>query len=221
MPSVGIIDDREDSRKNLVASFDLYLEAHNISQWEIIDTPPKTDIEEYITWINQHKICSLIMDEKLAEGSSEGNIVSYEGHDLVVFFRQRFPTLPIFIITSYPEDEPINEKFKDVESIIARVDFSRNSDNYVPRILRSSQKYLETFQEEFVILSDVATKIAIGQEVSLEEEAKAKAIQQKMEIAFDLDKIQTRQEWLGDFENLINEMKELKSQMEQYLESKK
>lgn len=211
MTTIGVIDDRDEERQIIVDGINL---SKNDDTWNVVDNKPLLSLEEYPAWISQNKVCSLIIDELLDEKTNGGIAVEYKGHDLVGYVRQRFPTLPIFVITSYPNDPSLRERFKDVESIIARQDFGLDYKNYVPRIVRAAQQYLNVFQNELSELSIFAQKVATGEDVSEDEKNRAQAIQTKLDIAYSTDTMSDVSNWLDEATTLINKIEALRKEIE-------
>ncbi len=213
MSVIGIVDDRDDVRTIMLDNVDLALS----DGWEAIAIPPLSSLDSYPSWIGQEEIIVLIIDERLNEVASADGAVDYEGHDLVDHLRQHLPEFPIFVVTSYKENAPeLDERFKDVEDIIERNQFYEHVNNYIPRILRAGQRYLRTFEQELAELAEFAKKSAAGEDVSPEEQKRAKAIQTKIETAFPVENIASRSEWLSQMEQLIEELEALKIDIEQH-----
>jgi CheY-like chemotaxis protein len=214
MPVIGVIDDREDLRHILNTTLHAVLPA----EWQSVESDPLPSLNNYPSWITENKIAALIVDERLGERAvgGEGH-VDYNGHDLAQYLRARPNTLPIFIVTSNTGDEGLEERFSDVEDIIDRDEFLKKAEDYVPRIVRSSQKYLETFQNELAELSDFAQKAASNEEPTEEEKKRAKAIQTKIETAFSVDEISNRKDWLDELDKKVVQLEELKSEIEDHI----
>ncbi len=212
MSVIGIVDDRDDVRAIMIDNVRLALP----DGWEAIDIPPWNTLDNYPSWISQEEIVALIIDERLNEVANANGAVDYEGHDLVDYMRQHMPEFPIFVVTSYKEDAPeLGERFKDVEDIIERNNFYERSGDYIPRIIRAGQRYLQTFEQELAELADFAKRSAAGEDISTGEYERAKAIQTKIETAFPIENIASRGEWLSQMEQLIAELETLKTDIEQ------
>ncbi|VAW35541.1 hypothetical protein MNBD_CHLOROFLEXI01-3445 [hydrothermal vent metagenome] len=212
MSVIGIVDDRDDVRAIMLDNVRLALP----DGWEAIDISPWNSLDNYPSWISQEEIVALIIDERLNEVANASGAVDYEGHDLVDYMRQHMPEFPIFVVTSYKEDAlELGERFKDVEDIIERNQFYERSSDYIPRIIRAGQRYLQTFERELAELGDFAKKSAIGEDSSTEEHERAKAIQTKIETAFPIENIASRGELLSQMEQLIAELETLKTDIEQ------
>jgi FixJ family two-component response regulator len=213
MPTIAIVDDRLDHRTTLKRRLDSEL----IDDWNSIAIEPFAQVEDYPCWFTENDIGVLLLDERLNEQTVT---CKYNGHELVEFLRSYMPTFPIFVITSYPDDEELRKKFKDVEAVIERKVFSKDAADYVPRIIRSAQKYFETFQDELAKLSDLARKVAQG--IAGKEDFKElKAIQTKLGLSFPLASFNSRNEWLNEFECKLDELKKLSDEIKEFLESKK
>jgi CheY-like chemotaxis protein len=213
MPSIAIIDDRSDQRdtiKNLI-------ELSDIGSWEVISEEPLTELEDYISWIIENDISVILLDEKLNETDTR---VGYNGHELVDLIRSRIPTLPIFVITSFKDDEEVLSRFKEVEAIIERQEeFIHDPEKFIPRFIRSGQKFTEANLEELDRLSTIAKRI-VTQEASPEEIKEAEAVKQKLSIAFDIKQLTHRSELINNLEAELEELNSLKDKIKTYLERK-
>lgn len=214
MTSIGVIDDRNEERQIIVDGIKF---GKNNDAWTVIESKPLTKLEEYPAWIGQNKICALVIDELLDEKINGGVAVEYKGHNLVDFIRQHIPTLPVFVVTSYSNDPSLRERFKDVEDIVERQIFSSNYRDYVPRIIRAAQQYLNVFQEELNELALFAQKIATGEAVSDEEQTRAQAIQTKLDIAYSINAISDVSSWLDEATILVNKLEELRKEIQNRL----
>ena len=121
MPVIGVVDDRVDARSVAVDSLSLALP----EVWEVVPSDPLPSLSDYPSWIGANKLSVLIIDERLNEATtSDEGAVNYFGHDLVKYLRKRMESFPLFVVTSYPDDEDLRLRFGDVEDIIDRKDFS-------------------------------------------------------------------------------------------------
>ncbi|GAB1471743.1 hypothetical protein MASR2M66_26210 [Chloroflexota bacterium] len=218
MTSIGVIDDRNEERQIIVDGIRF---GKNDDAWNIVDSKPLTKLEEYPAWIGQNKICALVIDELLDEKINGGVAVEYKGHNLVDYIRQHFPTLPIFVVTSYSNDPSLRERFKDVENIVERQIFSSNYKDYVPRIIRAAQQYLNVFQEELNELALFAQRAAIGEPMSDEEQTRAQAIQTKLDIAYSINAISDVSNWIDEATTLVSKIEELRNEIQNRLGKEK
>lgn len=217
MSTIVIIDDRKDLRETLKNILDGQL----VGNWNSIACGPLSDIHQYPSWILENNFSVAILDERLHEQIEPStDKVNYNGHHIVDIIRTSIPTFPIFIITTWPKDEDLKEKFKDVEEIIERNDFYSNAGNYVPRILRASQQYSEAFQKELFELSDIAKRIAEKTAIPKDFE-RFKAIREKINLAIPSESFELSINILEAFEKKLDEFEELKSQIDAFLKDSK
>lgn len=218
MPAIGIVDDRENVLSNMRDSVRLALLRNSLNEWEVFAIFPHKFLYDYPSWISQNEIVALIIDERLNEVLTDSEeAVSYEGHGLVDFLRSHIPEIPIFVVTSNQDDSELLERFKYVEDIIERSEYYDRSVDYIARITRSGQRFLQTFEDELTELANFATKVATGETILAEERDRAKAIQTKLETAFPVESIASRSEWLSHMEQLITELETLQANIEEQI----
>jgi hypothetical protein len=209
MPSIAIIDDRKEMRDTIKLTVSAVIE----EGWDVLDIDPLPNLTDYPSWIHERNVAVILLDERLNDQCAS----SYQGHDLVAYIIQRLPTLPIFIITSYDRDEELLEKFKDVEEILQRDQFSREAEKYVPRFTRAGQRFVDVFENELSELSDKSKRIAKG-DATPEDIKRVKAIQSRMDIAYS-DTLVERNKSIQDLDKTISEINELKLEIDQFLAS--
>jgi len=210
MPTIGIVDDRDDQRQTLSR----FLATQVAHPWEVIDTAPLSKKESFTSWITEHEVSVLLLDERLNERQDgKRRFVAYRGHELVEFLRKTLPNLPIYVVTSYPDDADLKERFKDVEDIIERRQFYEKAGGYIPRMLRSAQKFLEAFRNELETLARGAERMAVGK-ASVREIQQIKAIQTKLSVAFPTEYVENRQAYLSKIEANVKQLLALKQKLE-------
>ncbi|MCK5677580.1 MAG: hypothetical protein KAH72_03815 [Flavobacteriaceae bacterium] len=212
MNRIGIIDDQKDQRITLKHGLESFLEINN-SDLEVIDIFPfdTTTFKEYFSWIENESIKCLIFDEMMHNDKENGaGPVGYKGNELVEIIRKRVKDIPIYIITANTNTEELINKFGEFEDIIDREDFYE-SDKYVKRIIRATQRYLNENSNELEELQVLSEKIAVGE--SNEEDLKRlKALQVKLQMPIDIGAGE-RKDWLDEYEVRINELEELKKEL--------
>jgi hypothetical protein len=218
MPTIGVIDDRRKARRTLT----LALRTALPKGWDYIDSDPLPELEEYPSWITENDVVALILDERLHEQKPDVAPqvklhVAYKGHDLVEFLRKRFPTLPIYIVTSFPNDGPVLEKFGDVEDIVRRDPFIIDIEAWVSKITRASQKFYETIQEQLAELSDLSLKVATGT-ATRKELNRVKALQNSLQTPFLAEQTVDRSAWLAKLQDKLGQFSQLQQEIETFLE---
>lgn len=211
MATIGIIDDRDVDRSMIVR----FTKRGNSQEgWDVVDSPPFERLDDYPSWIAAQKISALIIDERLDEVLINGRAVNYQGHDLVDYLREHIKNLPIFVITAHITDRLLQDRFKDVEDIIDRRRYGSEYANYVPRIIRSAQKFTSIFEKELSQLSTFAQKIATGETVTEEERNRAEAIRANLDIAYPIESISDISNWVTEANQLVEQLESLRGDLE-------
>lgn len=217
MSRIGIIDDNHDHRETLRRALEAYLENLD-SELEVIDRFPfdTETFEEYFHWIETEDIVCLIFDERMHNETEDGiGPVGYRGNELVTIIRERFKDIPVYVITSNKGDDELKAKFSEFEDIIERQEFIDEGEKYVNRIIRASQRYLEENIDELKEFQQLSELIASGKNND-EQLVRLKALQTKLHLPLDI-KLGERKDWLDEYEQRINELEELKSELEKKL----
>ena len=213
MPVIGLVDDRPELRetaRNLIAN-------ELPESWQCTDIDPLAEIDDYRSWIVDNGIAVIVLDEKLHEQAAQINRpVDYEGHEVVDLVRSWYPTLPVFVVTSFPDDGEIRAKFKDVEGILHRREFARDSEGYVSRMIRAGQKYTETYENELNELSERVAKVASGNATD-EDLRRINVIREKMQLAFATDTFIENTKAVKNLESYLDEMEKVKEDVENLL----
>lgn len=216
MPSIGIIDDRSNVRTTMRRA----MEARLPEQWEVADSFPLDNLDDYPSWLGENEAVALVVDQRLREqANSAGRVSNHEGHEIVDFLRQRMPTLPIFMVTVYPDEESLDERQGKVEAVMSRNDFFSHSGDITERIVRSGQKFLDTNEVELSELSQLSQKIAMG-EATREDLQRVSAIQEKLQLASGSVDLQSRAEWLTEVQRQFGELADLRHEIQELLQRK-
>lgn len=215
---IGIVDDRVSYRTTLKKRIEIELKKQKGS-WAVIDIDPFVNMGEYISWIMESEIAVLILDEKLHEGASGKPNVDYNGSDLIMFLRERLKDFPVYIITSYDNDEDLQKKFSCFEEIWNRDNFYSKPGVYMPRLIRAGQRFLRAHRDQLSRLSELSKKIAAGQATS-DEKKELEAIQANLQIPFT-PIISDRESWLSQYEGKLKELDELCNVIQAHLDANK
>lgn len=160
MLSILLIDDDVDVRNDLKEAIELA--APDGSKFEIDTEDPFPDITSYSKYIREHDISALVLDERLYERPSKrtGKAVNYKGHDVIDTLRTALPDFPVFVVTTYADDESLQSKWGDFEAIIDRDLFRENADGYTKQVLRSAGRFQQAMQEQLSEMSELAATAA-------------------------------------------------------------
>lgn len=216
MPTVGIIDDRKDQREDILTIFGLCV--GDDVRWNFLAIEPLSGIEEYPSWIVENDVVAIVLDERLHEEvTSSGQHVDYNGHELAEHIRQGMETFPIFVVTSF-QDQELLDRQNIVENIIERAEFSgRNRQIHVERILRSGIRFSEHFSSELLAISDLADKVATGK-ASDKDKEELRIKQTSIKLAFPVSELTDRDDWINTLNNEIEEFDGLRGRLEKYFE---
>lgn len=218
MAGICIIDDRADIRGTLENKIRFVLKKRQLD-WNIISQDPFLDKTEYLNFINEMDIGVLILDERLHESSTGQQSVNYNGSDLVKFLRQYLKNFPIYSITSYHEDDELENQFSQFDEIIARESFYSKAEEYVERFVRAGQRFLDDHNKQLLKLSELSELIAKG--TATEENLKElKIVQESLNIPFSDYGYPHKESWLQDYEKNILDLASLSDEIENFLKSK-
>lgn len=217
MAGICIIDDRRDIRGTLERKINLILRK-NFTKWNVISEDPFKEEIDYLNFIHENDIGVLILDERLHEIGNGQNSVNYNGSKLVIFLRQYLKDFPIYSITSYHEDDDLENQFSQFDEIIARENFYPKAEEYVARFIRAGQRFLTTHNEQLLRLSELSELIAKG--TATEDNLKElKVVQESLNIPFSDYGYANRELWLDDYEKNLTDLSMLNNEIDEFLKN--
>lgn len=208
METIAIVDDKADMRQTVARLVRLELAERGID-WQVVESAPLADIDEYLSWIQENEICVLVLDENLSEDHPPGeDAVSYPGHAVASLLRKQKPELPQFIITSIVDaSQELEAAEGDLEAVIRRGDFDRSYATYVQRMVRAGQSFVARYESELSELTRIAE--AIVSDTATDADFKtADAIRAKMQLAYDMNDLQAMQQWLAKADEATSSLEE-------------
>jgi hypothetical protein len=217
MPTIAIVDDREHARESLQALIEPSLSAN----WSCIAIHPFKSLSEYVSFLldDDKEIAVLILDEKLHEAASKAKVhADYTGTQLAKFLRERLPEFPIYLITSFKDELKVDEGL--FEELFDRTRFMKEVPVHVKRMERAGLRFSKAFESELGELSKKAKLMAEGR-ASTGDKRRAEAIREKLEIAFPLEEITTRGEWLSELNVSIQKLELLSTDISSALKKSK
>lgn len=218
MAGICIIDDRVDIRGTLENKIRFIFKKKQLD-WTISSQDPFIDKMEYLNFINENDIGVLILDERLHESSTAQQSVNYNGSDLVTFLRLYLKNFPIYSITSYHEDNELENQFSQFDEIIARDIFYSKAEEYIERFIRAGQRFLDDHTTQLLKLSELSELIAKG--TATEENLKElRTVQESLNIPFSDYGYPHRESWLQDYEKNISDLSKLNDEIENFLKDK-
>jgi CheY-like chemotaxis protein len=183
MLTVLIVDDDKDVRATLRELIEL--ELPDGSDIKIEAEPPLPEVNDYSSYVLEHEIAVLILDERLNERPlpSTGKHVGYLGHDVIAGIRSSLPDFPVFVVTTYAGDDALNSQSAEFEAIVDRDEFRNKSAEYTKRILRAGSRFHESMQQQLALISELSLK-ALNEPLSEEDKKRLNATRQLLGFPF-------------------------------------
>jgi hypothetical protein len=219
MKNIGLIDDKDKSRRAFMLKLKLKLE-ENYPSWSILDSKPLKEKEDYKQWILENDISILIVDERLDEERlDDGSYVNYFGSDLVKELRTYFKDFPIYCITNVEITEKLNQTLHYFNLILSRQKFDDDIDNYLNSFIRSGISFYTEFKKELSRLGELSNIIANGEETP-ENIDEIQSLQTKLILPHIVEDIKSREEYLEKLENQIESIKSMQNELVKLLNMK-
>jgi len=168
MINILIVDDREDARATLREAIEMIVPTDD--SVAVSDTFPFEDVDSYASYIREHDIAALLLDERLTEASdAEGRFSNYLGHQVVEHLRRALPEFPVYVVTTHKTDDELVKQAGDVEDIVERRTFHKEPLMYLSRIKRAAMRFQENMQKRLDELNDLTMKAALGELTAVEQ----------------------------------------------------
>lgn len=186
MINILIVDDRVDARTTLRETIELCIPQE--FQIVIEDTFPLDDVDAYASYIREHDIAALLLDERLNEEENPvtGRFNSYLGHDVVDRLRKALPEFPVYVVTTHNDDAALVTNAGDYEDIVERQTFQRDPLKYMSRISRAAMRFQETMQKRLAELNELTLRAAHG-ELSREDQQRLNETRTALGLPFAAD----------------------------------
>ncbi len=218
MLRILVVDDRKDAREHVRELLETHLPKG--AEVEISDSFPLDDVKAYASYIREHDIAALLLDERLGEvgDPSTGRKSIYLGHDVIGYLRTRLPDFPVYAVTAFGADHDLTQKAADFEDIIDRTELQNEAQTYTSRILRAAARFQEAMSSHMQTLNTLTLKAAEGS-LSQEERKKLEQTRSLLGLPFTADTEIVASDLLSkaralasDAEALINKIKHSASQ---------
>ncbi len=169
MLKILVIDDRKNVREHICELLETHLPKG--ADVEVSGAFPLNDVKSYASYIREHDIAALLLDERLGEVGDPitGRKSTYFGHDVVGHLRSRLPDFPVYAVTAFGADHELTQKAADFEDIIDRTDFQNKVQTYTSRILRAAARFQDAMNSHLENLSALTLKAAEGKLTSEEQ----------------------------------------------------
>ena len=162
MLKILIVDDRVDTREHLKELIELNLP--DDAEIAVEDTFPLQDLKDYPSYVREHNISALVLDERLNEDKNPelGTHADYYGHDVVDFLRSRLPDFPVYVVTTHATDQDLMVKESQFEDIVDRDKFQQSADIYTARIQRAASRFQDAMRQHLLNLNSLTLKAVTG-----------------------------------------------------------
>lgn len=193
MPTILLIDDREDLRTTAAGLLTYALGDLGMEGWNVRDEPPPLELVDVRNLLlEDDDIAVLLTDHRLGEQpiGEQGSTAPYTGSALITYLRRIRPQLPMFVVSSYVEDDDtqqaLDQALAHVDGTFSRTLLSTRPEEVVIRITRSGVRYFEQYTSIISELTQLA-EIASQGETSLEQKQRIAELQQTIGIDLGLD----------------------------------
>jgi hypothetical protein len=216
MKTIGLIDDKDKSRRAFMLKLNLELEK-SYPTWKIIDSKPFKDQDDYRQWILENEISVLITDERLDEEKlSDGSYVSYFGSDLVKKLREFFKDIPIYCITNIEITDNLRKSLSYFNLILSRKKFDDDVPNFLNLFIKSGTSFYTEFQKELTRLGELSNKYAEGSLIEAEKK-EILSLQTRLLIPHLTSDLASREHTLNELEKKIEEIKSFHDELKKHL----
>jgi CheY-like chemotaxis protein len=215
MNKIAVIDDNSGLRETLVNHIEDELKelAIDESVLSVFDIAPLSTIEEYTNWANREEVAAIILDEKLTQyiNTKTHVAVNYNGHDAAVYIRKHINDMPLILITSIDSNDELQKAIEAEEDKLdlfcSREEFTKKIATYVSRISRMALKFSERSKDDLQQLTEISSRIALGQERDGDREQLG-ALRAKLDIGAAYDHMPDMKAWIAEAEDLRDKLKD-------------
>jgi hypothetical protein len=216
MKNIGLIDDKDKSRRAFMLKLNLELEK-SFPDWRVIDSKPFKEIKTYQQWILENEISILIIDERLDEEKLEdGSYVKYFGSDLVKELRVFLKDFPIYCITNIEITEQLKKALSYFNLTLSRKSFDDDIKNYLNLFIKSGISFYTEFKNELSRLGELSALIADGK-ATKDDVKELQSIQTRLVIPHFSEDLSSRENYLNELENQIKAIREMHNNLVNYL----
>jgi hypothetical protein len=218
MRRIALIDDDPEYRTSMTLLITYALRSRGLQdEWDVLAAEPLEDKDGYGQWVTGNDITTILIDQRLDEATNvHGHRVNYHGDNAVGIIRQTHKDVPIYVVTSHSPAPALESHLGLFEGVIKKEDLSSQTEEYLIRIIRSSERFLASEEKRLSRLSELSEKIALNTATTTEKN-EAKAIQEELYIPFTTTMLSKRAEWTEQYNDSINELEDLQAEIGEYL----
>jgi hypothetical protein len=169
----------------------------------------------------QNDVRVLLVDQVLGDQPPPGEpALEYKGHGVVESIRKVLPNFPVYVFTSYQDDSDLPDHLADAEYVIPRENLRQEIDIWVPRMVRSGQRFHEEHERQLQTITALAAKVATGS-ASNDEKEELNRLQIAMGTPISASVNLKREEALAGAETKVTEIETLISELEALINEKR
>lgn len=161
---IAFVDEDPDQRE----AFTLYLQScfpESAESPEVIEVEPRPTLADMRFLVEGGEYSTIILDEQL----KDSGVAQYFGIELASYLRTLDKKIPIFILTSYPGTDELEEGAINVEDILNKQTIHETKRSVLgARILRRINSYLDISNEREVRFEELLRKSMEGELQELE-----------------------------------------------------
>jgi DNA-binding NarL/FixJ family response regulator len=212
-PTLALVDDRADLRGTTA----LLLRNELPPDWRVREVEPPADITD-VAQILEDGTAAVLVDLRLGDRAlSNGEFAAYNGFELASEVRKLRPELPIFMITAFKDQISGAEVVVDDVFTRSLLGADAHLERYVPRIVRSAQRYLSANLQALSRYSVLSQKYAAG-ELTENERTELAAHQETLNLsASSLDVRERLEAEISSVEALERELRKEIERLEERL----
>ncbi|WP_440216091.1 hypothetical protein [Chromobacterium piscinae] len=196
-------DQRDTFRQALESCFPKSIETP-----EVIAIAPAPTLAEMRFIIEDSNVVTVIIDEQL----KDSGVAQYFGIELASYFRSANRKIPIYILTSYPESEELDDGEINVEDILSKQDLPKRREIVGARILRRINSYIDVIGDREKHFEDLLRK-SISGVLNSDEESELKELTFLRESPYEVSEIIALDE-IKSLEEIQSQIDEIKERLE-------
>ena len=168
-----------------------------------------------MAWVKDEELAVLLLDEKLNKSLT----IPYSGHELATAIRKQRPDFPVFVVTTYPDDDDLLGAEGDLDAIVSRGDMGKKPEVYAKRFTRAGTRYVKQHEKDLARLSKLSSKIAQGL-ATTKETREAAALQTTLQLTFFEHAAGSASAGVDELEAAVEQAESLRKEMQASLRKK-
>lgn len=182
---VVFVDEDEDQRE----AYTLLLQSCFPDDVQVVGVEPGRQLGDMRYLVEDPEIATIILDEQL----KDSGVAQYFGIELANYLRALNKKIPIYILTSYPESEELQDGELNVEDILNKQNIAQRKDIVGARILRRINSFLEISTDRELRFEELLRK-SIAESLNADELRELNELGYLRSAPMELDEILTNEQ---------------------------